>query len=249
MDPGAGVHISSSSRVLMVHGWRQPRTAARCSHVFDERVQQSDTSACFYGCLIRLQELIKAPSRYNIRLKIRQLPLESKDAKPLLKEMKRGKEFHIIFDCSHEMAAGILKQVASGAGESHSSHTCTRMLVTTGTATHLEAGLIRLQELIKAPSRYNIRLKIRQLPLESKDAKPLLKEMKRGKEFHIIFDCSHEMAAGILKQLQQHFGPAVLRSLGQANIEGQDLRWTSTGAQQLAVQEVCRSCSGHGDDD
>uniref|UniRef100_A0A674PBD7 Glutamate receptor n=1 Tax=Takifugu rubripes TaxID=31033 RepID=A0A674PBD7_TAKRU len=61
-------------------------------------------------------------------------------------------------------------------------------------------GLIRLQELIKAPSRYNIRLKIRQLPLESKDAKPLLKEMKRGKEFHIIFDCSHEMAAGILKQ-------------------------------------------------
>lgn len=64
------------------------------------------------------------------------------------------------------------------------------------------AGLIRLQELIKAPSRYNIRLKIRQLPLDSKDAKPLLKEMKRGKEFHIIFDCSHEMAAGILKQVR-----------------------------------------------
>uniref|UniRef100_A0AAX7VBT5 Glutamate receptor n=1 Tax=Astatotilapia calliptera TaxID=8154 RepID=A0AAX7VBT5_ASTCA len=62
-------------------------------------------------------------------------------------------------------------------------------------------GLIRLQELIKAPSRYNIRLKIRQLPAETKDAKPLLKEMKRGKEFHIIFDCGHEMAAGILKQL------------------------------------------------
>ncbi|XP_051813206.1 glutamate receptor ionotropic, kainate 2 isoform X3 [Acanthochromis polyacanthus] len=61
-------------------------------------------------------------------------------------------------------------------------------------------GLIRLQELIKAPSRYNIRLKIRQLPSETKDAKPLLKEMKRGKEFHIIFDCGHEMAAGILKQ-------------------------------------------------
>uniref|UniRef100_A0A3P9JV03 Glutamate receptor n=1 Tax=Oryzias latipes TaxID=8090 RepID=A0A3P9JV03_ORYLA len=61
-------------------------------------------------------------------------------------------------------------------------------------------GLIRLQELIKAPSRYNIRLKIRQLPPDYKDAKPLLKEMKRGKEFHIIFDCGHEMAAGILKQ-------------------------------------------------
>uniref|UniRef100_A0A8D3DJ07 Glutamate receptor n=1 Tax=Scophthalmus maximus TaxID=52904 RepID=A0A8D3DJ07_SCOMX len=63
--------------------------------------------------LIRLQELIKAPSRYNIRLKIRQLPADTKDAKPLLKEMKRGKEFHIIFDCGHEMAAGILKQVLS----------------------------------------------------------------------------------------------------------------------------------------
>ncbi|EHB09197.1 Glutamate receptor, ionotropic kainate 2 [Heterocephalus glaber] len=66
--------------------------------------------------------------------------------------------------------------------------------------TELWAGLIRLQELIKAPSRYNLRLKIRQLPADTKDAKPLLKEMKRGKEFHVIFDCSHEMAAGILKQ-------------------------------------------------
>nr|XP_033812399.1 glutamate receptor ionotropic, kainate 3 [Geotrypetes seraphini] len=61
-------------------------------------------------------------------------------------------------------------------------------------------GLIRLQELIMAPSRYNIRLKIRQLPIDSDDARPLLKEMKRGKEFRIIFDCSHIMAAQILKQ-------------------------------------------------
>ncbi|XP_067875204.1 glutamate receptor ionotropic, kainate 2 isoform X1 [Heterodontus francisci] len=61
-------------------------------------------------------------------------------------------------------------------------------------------GLIRLQELIKAPSRYSIRLKIRQLPADTKDSKPLLKEMKRNKEFHVIFDCGHEMAAGILKQ-------------------------------------------------
>ncbi|XP_075460847.1 glutamate receptor ionotropic, kainate 3 [Ascaphus truei] len=61
-------------------------------------------------------------------------------------------------------------------------------------------GLIRLQELIMAPSRYNIRLKIRQLPLEYEDARPLLKEMKRGREFRIIFDCSHTMAAQILRQ-------------------------------------------------
>lgn len=68
----------------------------------------------------------------------------------------------------------------------------------------LSAGLIRLQELIKAPSRYNIRLKIRQLPTETKDAKPLLKEMKKAKEFHVIFDCGHEMAAWILKQVSTH---------------------------------------------
>uniref|UniRef100_A0A3B4WUY2 Glutamate receptor n=1 Tax=Seriola lalandi dorsalis TaxID=1841481 RepID=A0A3B4WUY2_SERLL len=61
-------------------------------------------------------------------------------------------------------------------------------------------GLIRLQELIMAPSRYNIRLKIRQLPLDTQDTRPLLKEMKRSREFRIIFDCSHHMAAQILKQ-------------------------------------------------
>ncbi|XP_042532793.1 glutamate receptor ionotropic, kainate 1 isoform X8 [Dipodomys spectabilis] len=62
-------------------------------------------------------------------------------------------------------------------------------------------GLIRLQELIKAPSRYNIKIKIRQLPSGNKDAKPLLKEMKKGREFYVIFDCSHETAAEILKQI------------------------------------------------
>ncbi|NWW46894.1 GRIK1 protein, partial [Pedionomus torquatus] len=62
-------------------------------------------------------------------------------------------------------------------------------------------GLIRLQELIKAPSRYNIKIKIRQLPSGNKDTRPLLKEMKKGKEFYVIFDCSHETAAEILKQI------------------------------------------------
>lgn len=65
----------------------------------------------------------------------------------------------------------------------------------------LPQGLIRLQELIMAPSRYNIRLKIRQLPLDTEDSRPLLKEMKRGREFRIIFDCTHTMAVHILKQV------------------------------------------------
>ncbi|ETE73487.1 Glutamate receptor, ionotropic kainate 1, partial [Ophiophagus hannah] len=63
--------------------------------------------------LIRLQELIKAPSRYNIKIKIRQFPSGNKDARPLLKEMKRGREFFVIFDCSHETAAEIMKQILS----------------------------------------------------------------------------------------------------------------------------------------
>uniref|UniRef100_A0A674K1W9 Glutamate receptor n=1 Tax=Terrapene triunguis TaxID=2587831 RepID=A0A674K1W9_9SAUR len=75
------------------------------------------TVNCMIGChflgLIRLQELIKAPSRYNIKIKIRQLPSGNKDARPLLKEMKKGKEFYVIFDCSHETAAEILKQILS----------------------------------------------------------------------------------------------------------------------------------------
>ncbi|CAL8363505.1 unnamed protein product [Merluccius merluccius] len=62
-------------------------------------------------------------------------------------------------------------------------------------------GLIRLQELIKAPSRYSIKIKIRQLPTGSRDARPLLKEMKKGKEFYVIFDCSYQTSADVLKQI------------------------------------------------
>ncbi|KAL0175090.1 hypothetical protein M9458_031058, partial [Cirrhinus mrigala] len=51
-----------------------------------------------------------APSRYSIKIKIRQLPTGSKDARPLLKEMKKGKEFCVIFDCSYQTAADVLKQ-------------------------------------------------------------------------------------------------------------------------------------------
>lgn len=58
-----------------------------------------------------MQELIKAPSRYSIKIKIRQLPTGSKDARPLLKEMKKGKEFFVIFDCSYQTSADVLKQV------------------------------------------------------------------------------------------------------------------------------------------
>ncbi|KTF92018.1 hypothetical protein cypCar_00009070, partial [Cyprinus carpio] len=62
-------------------------------------------------------------------------------------------------------------------------------------------GLMRMQELIKAPSKNNLKIRIRQLPSGGGDSRPLLKEMKKEKEFYIIFDCSYQVAAELLKQL------------------------------------------------
>lgn len=62
-------------------------------------------------------------------------------------------------------------------------------------------GLMRMQELIKAPAKFNLKIKIRQLTPGNQDARPLLKELKRDKEFFILFDCSYWMAAELLKQV------------------------------------------------
>eukprot|EP00064_Thunnus_orientalis_P000026 superscaffoldBa00000001_g26 len=78
-----------------------------------QRINLFDSFEASRRGLIRLQELIKAPSRYSIKIKIRQLPTGSKDARPLLKEMKKGKEFYVIFDCSYQTSADVLKQILS----------------------------------------------------------------------------------------------------------------------------------------
>ncbi|XP_037125758.1 glutamate receptor ionotropic, kainate 1 isoform X1 [Syngnathus acus] len=62
-------------------------------------------------------------------------------------------------------------------------------------------GLMRMQELIKAPAKLNLKMKIRQLTPSNQDARPLLKELKKDKEFFILFDCSYSMASELLKQL------------------------------------------------
>ncbi|TRY83146.1 hypothetical protein DNTS_020658 [Danionella cerebrum] len=62
-------------------------------------------------------------------------------------------------------------------------------------------GLMRMQELIKAPSKNTLKIRIRQLPSGGGDSRPLLKEMKKEKEFYVIFDCSYQVAAELLKQL------------------------------------------------
>ncbi|XP_078265024.1 glutamate receptor ionotropic, kainate 1 isoform X4 [Rhinoraja longicauda] len=78
-----------------------------------QRINLYDSFEASRRGLIRLQELMKAPSRYNIKVKIRQLPFGNRDAKPLLKQMKRGKEFYVIFDCTYSTTAQILKQILS----------------------------------------------------------------------------------------------------------------------------------------
>ncbi|KAK6305816.1 hypothetical protein J4Q44_G00245960 [Coregonus suidteri] len=62
---------------------------------------------------MRMQELIKAPSKLNLKIRIRQLPPGEIDARPLLKEMKKDKEYYILFDCSYRTSAEILKQLSS----------------------------------------------------------------------------------------------------------------------------------------
>lgn len=63
-----------------------------------------------------MQELIKAPAKNSLKIRIRQLPTGGGDSRPLLKEMKKEKEFYIIFDCSYQVAAELLKQVESASG-------------------------------------------------------------------------------------------------------------------------------------
>ncbi|KAM6986282.1 glutamate receptor ionotropic, kainate 1-like [Aplochiton taeniatus] len=63
--------------------------------------------------LMRMQELIKAPAKLNLKIKIRQLTPGNSDARPLLKELKRDKEFFVLFDCSYSMASELLKQLSS----------------------------------------------------------------------------------------------------------------------------------------
>ncbi|XP_030218183.1 glutamate receptor ionotropic, kainate 1 isoform X4 [Gadus morhua] len=62
-------------------------------------------------------------------------------------------------------------------------------------------GLMRMQELIKAPAKLSLKIKIRQLTPGNMDARPLLKELKKDKEFFVLFDCSYRMAAELLNQL------------------------------------------------
>lgn len=84
-------------------------------------------------------------------------------------------------------------------------------------------GLMRMQELIKAPSKNNLKIRIRQLMSGGGDSRPLLKEMKKEKEFYVIFDCSYQVAAELLKQVRQLI--LVLNYSWTRNIEQIEMDW------------------------
>lgn len=77
-----------------------------------------------------MQELIKAPAKLNLKIKIRQLTPGNQDARPLLKELKKDKEFFIIFDCSYRMAAELLKQVRAATAERLFCSFCSSISIT-----------------------------------------------------------------------------------------------------------------------
>lgn len=87
-----------------------PSPPAKPLSLLSSSLQTSGLTLCFAG-LMRMQELIKAPAKLNLKIKIRQLTPGNQDARPLLKELKKDKEFFILFDCSYRMAGELLKQV------------------------------------------------------------------------------------------------------------------------------------------
>jgi hypothetical protein len=63
-------------------------------------------------------------------------------------------------------------------------------------------GLVRLQELLKSPTQSDVRIQVRQLPIDD-DFRPLLKDVKKGGEIHIVLDCSTDKIQPFLQQAMQ----------------------------------------------
>ena len=65
------------------------------------------------------------------------------------------------------------------------------------------AGLIRLEELLRAPSEFKVQVTVRRLePSTDGDFRPILKEVKKRGESKIIIDCDADLVGTILNQAQ-----------------------------------------------
>lgn len=112
-------------------------------------------------------------------------------------------------------------------------------------------GLMRMQELIKAPSKNNLKIRIRQLATGGGDSRPLLKEMKKEKEFYVIFDCSYQVAAELLKQVHHPFNKFSFWTFVELNVAQieVDWKWESSalaccdpaGSHSCTLKRTCNS--------
>lgn len=112
-------------------------------------------------------------------------------------------------------------------------------------------GLMRMQELIKAPSKNNLKIRIRQLATGGGDSRPLLKEMKKEKEFYVIFDCSYQVAAELLKQVHHPFNKFLFWTFVELNVAQieVDWKWESSalaccdpaGSHSCTLKRTCNS--------
>lgn len=67
-----------------------------------------------------------------------------------------------------------------------------------------EESLIRLQELLKMPKSFDdVKIVLMQLPPDSTDYRPLLKQIKRSAETRIVVDCSFDKIEEILRQASE----------------------------------------------
>lgn len=67
-----------------------------------------------------------------------------------------------------------------------------------------EEGLVKLQELLKLTKTFkDFAVTLKQLTENTLDYRPLLKEIKKSEETHIVLDCDFERIPGILEQADQ----------------------------------------------
>ena len=66
------------------------------------------------------------------------------------------------------------------------------------------AGLIKLQELLKAPSDEKFDITVRRLEAVDGDYRPILKDIKKKGESHIVIDCHVSKVHKILKEVRIH---------------------------------------------
>ncbi|XP_037082452.1 glutamate receptor ionotropic, kainate 2-like, partial [Pollicipes pollicipes] len=101
-------------------------------------------------------------------------------------------------------------------------------------------GLVRLQELLKAPSSSHFKITIRQLPPDSSDYRPLLKRIKKSGSTKIVLDCRLSLLRPLLEQAQEigmmnQYFSYLLTSLDVHTVDLDDFRYLGTNITALRL--------------